>query len=272
MTDERDETKAKPFLKWAGGKRGMLPVLRQYFPERFGTYFEPFLGGGAVFFALAPSSAVISDSNQRLVRTYEAVRDHADHVVDFLARSPNDEAFFRKVRQFKATATDTASVGASTIYLNRTCFNGLWRVNGKGEFNVPFGRYKNPSICDEPNLRACSAALKRATLLAADFETVLDRAVPGDFVYCDPPYLPISATASFTAYTPGGFGLSDHRRLRDTARRLKERGVHVLISNSAAPEIVELYREGFEIIRVQAPRSIAGRGSSRGSIEELIIR
>lgn len=251
---------------------GDAASLRKYFPERFGTYYEPVVGGGAVSFALAPNRAVLADSNERLVRTYEAVRDHVDQVVDFLARAPNDEAFFRKVRQFDATAADTASAGASTIYLNRTCFNGLWRVNALGQFNVPFGKYKDPPICDESNLRACSAALQGTALVAGDFEAVLDRAERGDFAYCDPPYLPISPTASFTGHTAGGFRISDHRRLRDAARRPKERGVRVVISNSASPQIVELYRDGFEIVRVRAPRSIAGRGDSRGAIEELIIR
>lgn len=262
---------ARPFLKWAGGKTRMLPVLKQHFPAEFGTYYEPFVGGGAVFFALAPSKAVLADANLRLMRTYAGVRDHADAVVDRLRRSPHSKDFFLKVRAFDVDCADDASAASWLIYLSKTAFNGLYRVNQSGGFNVPFGDYSNPTICDEPNLRACSEALKGVEVVAADFEQTIGRSAPGDLVYCDPPYLPTSVTSSFTNYTSNGFGLADHRRLRDAALRAKARGVNVVISNSAAPAIVELYQDGFEVHRVSAPRSIAASGGSRGAVEELII-
>lgn len=265
--------RARPFLKWAGGKTSMLPHLLPLVPKGFGVYHEPFVGGGALFWALRPERAVLSDANKRLVRTYAGVRDCVDSVVHFLQRSPHSKQFFLKLRQWRVdSAVDDASVAAWMIYLNKTAFNGLYRVNGNGRFNVPFGNYENPRICDEPNLRACSSALQGVTLLHADFATVTSRAEPGDVVYFDPPYLPISATSSFTGYTPGGFTLGDHVRLRDVGLALKARGVHVIVSNSAAPELVELYSKGFTVTRVRASRSVAAAGSSRGKVDELIIR
>lgn len=235
----------------------MLPCLLPFVPREFGTYFEPFLGGGALFFAVQPERAVLSDANQRLVRAYAGVRDNVDAVANFLRRSPHSKDFFLRLRDWNVDKADDASVAAWMTYLNRTCFNGLYRVNRSGHFNVPF--YKNPLVCDEPNLRACSAALTNVEIHAGDFAVVLERAKTGDFVYLDPPYLPISATSSFTGYTPNGFGLRGHRRLRDVAIELKARGVHVLISNSAAPAVLEVYAEGFDVRRVQAPRAVAAK-------------
>lgn len=267
----REQGCAQPFLKWAGGKRAMLPHLMPLTPKRFGVYHEPFLGGGALFFALQPKCAVLSDANSRLVRAYRGVRDHVDRVVDSLRRSPHDRELFERLRKWDVDKAVDANVACWLIYLNRTAFNGLYRVNKNGGFNVPFGGYVNPRICDEPNLRACATALSGTDLRHEDFGAVLGRAERGDFVYFDPPYLPMSATSSFTGYTADGFTLRDHARLRDVARELKERGVHVLLSNSAAPAVLDLYAKGFEVLRVRAPRLIAARGSSRGRVEELII-
>lgn len=227
---------ARPFLKWAGGKRSMLEHLLPRVPSTFGTYFEPFLGGGSLFFAVQPERAVLGDTNRRLVRAYMGVRDRIDQVVDFLRRSPHSKEFFLKLRRWDVDSADDASVASWVIYLNRTCFNGLYRVNRSGQFNVPFGDYVNPRICDEPNLRACSAALTSVEIRHDDFAGVLERAVAGDFVYLDPPYLPISVTSSFAAYTADGFTLRDHRRLRDVALGLKTRGVRVLICNRPASD------------------------------------
>lgn len=249
----------------------MLPCLLPLVPREFGTYFEPFLGGGSLFFSIQPERAVLGDANRRLVRAYTGVRDDVDEVLDFLRRSPHSKEFFLKLRRWEVDRADAASTAAWLIYLNHTCFNGLYRVNRSGDFNVPFGDYVNPRICDEPNLRACSAALTSAEIHYGDFSAVLERAKTGDFVYLDPPYLPISATSSFAGYTPDGFRLRDHRRLRDVALELKARGVHILISNSAAPAVLELFAEGFDVRRVQAPRTVAARGASRGKVEELII-
>jgi DNA adenine methylase len=263
---------AVPYVKWAGGKRSMLRHLLPLVPTSFGTYHEPFVGGGALFFALRPSKAVISDINRRLVRSYVAVRDEVEAVITLLKTYPYEKEFFLKMRAVPIDDRSDVEVAAWLIYLNRTCFNGLYRVNRDNGFNVPFGRYANPTICDEANLRACSEALKGAAISHDPFEKVLERAVPGDFAYFDPPYLPISATSSFTGYSADGFGLRDHERLRDVARELKSRGVHVLLSNSAAPAIRELYAHGFEVTEVLANRAINANGEGRGKIPELIIR
>lgn len=263
---------AVPYLKWAGGKRSMLRHLVPHVPPSYGTYFEPFVGGGALFFALQPEKAVLSDVNRRLVRSYAAVCDDVDAVVELLKTYPYEKEFFLTMRAVRIDDRPDVEVAAWLIYLNRSCFNGLYRVNRNNVFNVPFGRYSNPTICDETNLRACSERLRGVAILHEPFETVLGRAAPGDFVYFDPPYLPLSATSSFTGYSADGFGLDDHRRLRDVARELKARGVGVLISNSAAPAARELYAEGFEIEEVLAGRAINARGDGRGRIPELIIR
>ena len=263
---------AVPYLKWAGGKRSMLRHLVPHVPPSYGTYFEPFVGGGALFFALQPEKAVLSDVNRRLVRSYAAVCDDVDAVVELLKTYPYEKEFFLTMRAVRIDDRPDVEVAAWLIYLNRSCFNGLYRVNRNNVFNVPFGRYSNPTICDETNLRACSERLRGVAILHEPFETVLGRAAPGDFVYFDPPYLPLSATSSFTGYSADGFGLDDHRRLRDVARELKARGVGVLISNSAAPAARELYAEGFEIEEVLAGRAINARGDGLGRIPELIIR
>lgn len=263
---------AVPYLKWAGGKRSMLRHLVPHVPPSYGTYFEPFVGGGALFFALRPEKAVLSDVNRRLVRSYAAVRDDVDAVVELLKTYPYEKEFFLTMRAVRIDDRSDVEVAAWLIYLNRSCFNGLYRVNRDNVFNVPFGRYSNPTICDDVNLRACSERLRGVAILHEPFEIVLGRAAPGDFVYFDPPYLPLSATSSFTGYSADGFGLDDHRRLRDVARELKARGVRVLISNSAAPAARELYAEGFEIEEVLAGRAINARGDGRGRIPELIIR
>lgn len=264
--------RAVPYLKWAGGKRSMLRHLLPLVPASYGTYHEPFVGGGALFFALQPARAVLSDVNRRLVRSYVAVRDDVDAVVKLLKTYRYDKKFFLNVRSERIDGKSDVEVAAWLIYLNRTCFNGLYRVNRRNEFNVPFGKYANPTICDEANLRACSEALNDVTIAHEPFEKVLKRAVPGDVVYFDPPYLPISATSSFTGYSADGFGVRDHERLRDVARQLKACGVHVLLSNSAAPAIRDLYADGFEVTEVLANRAINANGEGRGKIPELIIR
>lgn len=240
--------------------------------QEFGTYHEPFVGGGALFFALRPRHAVLADNNRRLVQTYCAIRNQVEDVIRLLSGYPNEKSFFLRLRAMRVDLRSDAEVAAWFIYLNRTCFNGLYRVNRSNGFNVPFGSYPNPMICDSDNLKACSRALQDVAVGHADFDTVLDRAERGDFVYFDPPYLPISVTSSFTGYTASGFGLADHRRLRDVARELKRRGVHVLISNSSAPAIRELYSKGFQVSSVQAPRVINSNGAGRGKITELLIR
>jgi len=265
------EPHAKPFVKWAGGKRKLVPFLLRHAPKHFGSYHEPFVGGGALFYALRPAHAFLADANERLVRAYRGVRDDVEGVIHRLHSYPHDYDFFMQLRKEDADAGVDADVAAWFIYLNKTGFNGLYRVNRKNEFNVPFGDQANPTICDEDNLRACARELKSARIEVDDFTGVLTRARPGDLVYFDPPYLPLSSSSSFVAYTKGGFGPEDHERLRDVALALKRRGVHVLLSNSAHPLVRELYGKHFAIEEVLAARAINSRGDRRGPIRELIV-
>jgi DNA adenine methylase len=269
---------ARPFLKWAGGKRTVVPVLRERLPARIRTYHEPFVGGGALFWSLAAERrfdrAVIYDRNARLVRTYRAVRDHIDDVVARLEAlaAKHGAATFQRVRAFAIDEeSEDAAVAAWLVYLNKTAYNGLYRVNQEGRFNVPLGSYKNPQICDEPNLRACSRLLQNVDIVEDDFGAVIARARSGDAVYFDPPYVPLSSTASFTAYTAQGFGLAEQVRLRDEAVRLRERGVGVVLSNHDTPEVRALYEDHFPISRIEVGRPINTRGDRRGPVHELVI-
>ena len=270
---------AQPFLKWAGGKRKLVPEILALMPVMFGSYHEPFLGGGALFWALdlayretGKGQTFLSDMNVRLVNTYVTVRDDVEALMDELRTYPYEKEFYLKTRTMLDEGS-SAERAARFIYVNRAGFNGMYRVNRRGEFNIPFGRYTNPTMCDVSRLRECSEALQGAYIRHDDFAEAASRAVEGDFVYFDPPYLPISKTSDFTGYTEGGFSLEDHRRLRDLTRQLAARGVHVLISNSNAPAILELYAaRGFDIHRVQMTRSINANGKGRGSVEELLIR
>ena len=267
-----EPARARPFVKWVGGKRQLLAELDRRLPPSFARYHEPFVGGGALFFHLLPRRAVLSDTNERLVRAYCGVRDAVEDVIALLSSYPHDRDFFLQMRSIDIDAQSDVEVAAWFIYLNRTGFNGLYRVNRSNIYNVPFGAYENPLICDADNLRACSRALRGAELRCEPFDAVADRARRGDFVYFDPPYVPLSASSSFTAYTSGGFGMEEQARLRDVARDLKARGVHVLLSNSSAAAVHELYGEGFELSSVGATRAVSCRGAGRGKIQELIIR
>jgi len=262
-------------LKWAGGKRQLLPALRRHVPESFGRYFEPFVGGGALFFALRPKRATLTDVNERLIRTYLGVRDDVESVIDLLRwyQREHGQAFFYRMRELGVDALSNAEVAAWFIYLNKSGFNGLYRVNSKNRFNVPIGRYEKPAICDEATLRDCAAALASVDPpRVASFEEAVKPAKRGDFVYFDPPYVPLSATSSFTSYSASGFGPAEQERLRDVAHDLKKRGVRVLLSNSSAAPVYRLYEDGFEIVEVDATRSVNSKGSGRGAIKELVIK
>jgi DNA adenine methylase len=297
---------ARPFLKWAGGKRQLLPQLRRFVPEQFSSYFEPFLGSGAVFFNLASRAAMgnrdvwLSDTNRDLLGTYCALMTDVDAVISELKRhatlhqrAPREHYYRVRDKQFNpqrqrlfATAiaapieSYSPALAAMFIYLNRTGFNGLFRLNAAGGFNVPAGRYANPQICDEANLRAVAHLLRGAHVRVKydSFESVLDQSRSGDFVYFDPPYAPLSATANFTGYTASGFTDDDQRRLQRVAIDLAQRGCHVTISNSTAPIIKDLYdknrdarRAGFAAHTVAARRAINSNASLRGEIAEYII-
>lgn len=262
---------AKPFVKWVGGKRQLLPELRKRLPSSFGTYHEPFVGGGALFFDLAPSCAALTDANDRLVRTYQAIRDDVDRVVEVLQSYPHDRDFFEHLRAQRIDECESVLVAAWFVYLNKTGFNGLYRVNNEGVFNASFGDQKNVTICDADNLRACSVAIQGVDIRCEHFASVLTRAKPNDLVYFDPPYVPLSASSNFTSYTSDGFDLSEQVKLRDVARELKSRGVHVLLSNSSAPIVSTLYRDGFTIEEVAASRAINSDGDKRGKVAELLM-
>lgn len=266
----------RPFLKWAGGKRQLIGQLWPHLPERIARYHEPFLGGAAVFFALRDRLGrkypYLSDTNERLIRTYCGLRDHPDRVVKLLRSYPHDKDFFLRLRRWDVDSGTDAEVAAWFIYLNKTAYNGLYRVNRHDVFNVPFGDYRRPNICDEPTLRRCAASLRRARIERLDFERAAARARPGDLVYFDPPYVPLSKTSSFVSYTSGGFTLEEHRRLRDTAVDLKQRGISVLISNSSARKVRDLYEGAFDCVPVRARRAVNSRATGRGLVTELLLR
>lgn len=264
------QLKAGPFLKWAGGKGRLLAQYQPLFPKQFGRYFEPFVGAGAVFFHLAPAEAHLSDINSELVNAYIVIRDQVDDLIARLSQYPHDREFYYALRALDPETLTPVERAARIIYLNKTCFNGLYRVNRRGQFNVPFGDYKNPKILDEAGLRAAHAALQGVTIAHQGFDAVLAEAKAGDFVYFDPPYHPLSPTASFTAYAADDFGPEDQIRLAAVFRRLDAKGVKIMLSNSDTPFVRDLY-EGFHIQQVWAPRAINRDASKRKGVPELVV-
>ena len=261
---------AKPILKWAGGKTQMLNDLLPKVPSSYGRYIEPFFGGGALFFALRPENAIIADSNPELVNMYRQVANNLDDVIDYLKKYKNTSEMFYQVRALEWTELPPAEAAARTIYLNRTCFNGLYRVNRKGQFNVPYGKYVNPKICDEENLHAVSKALQKAEIVCGDYLLVLEHyAKPGDFIFLDPPYLPISEYSDFKRYTKEQFYEEDHVELAKMVMRLHEMGCSVVLTNSNHPLVHELYSP-FKIDVIQTKRHISCNGKSRKG-EDVIV-
>ncbi len=263
-----------PFLKWAGGKQRLLVQYRPYFPQvdTIGHYFEPFIGSAAVFFHQQYPKATRSDQNGKLIEVYQFVRDDLDQVISALKSHRNEADYYYTIRAQDPAGLSPAERAARLIYLNKTCYNGLYRENSKGEFNVPFGRYKNPKICDEVRLRAASAVLQGVDLRVADFSDAVETAVAGDFVYFDPPYVPLSATSNFTSYNKRGFGREDQERLAKTVAQLTERGAKVMLSNSSATLVYDLYgRSSYRIIDIRARRNINSNASRRGPVKELLI-
>jgi DNA adenine methylase len=262
--------KAQPFLKWAGGKTQLLPELVRHVPTTYGRYVEPFVGGGALFFHLQPKEAVLADLNEELINTYRVVRDGVDDLIAELKKYVNDEDFYYEVRDQDPKTLDPLRRAARTIYLNKTCYNGLYRVNKAGEFNVPFGRRKNPSICDESTLLAAHRALQGVELVSGDYKDVLrEYARPGDFVYLDPPYYPVGGYADFKRFTKEFFYEEDHIELRNEFRRLADLGCQVLLTNSNTPFVRRLY-DGFEYQAVDTRRNISSKPSTRTG-EDLIV-
>lgn len=274
----------RPFLKWAGGKRQLLPELmkRVEMAGDFGRYHEPFVGGGALFFELMRTNrlsrkqAWLSDNNGPLIETYHGVREAVEEVIALLRQheSGHGEDYYYEVRA-GVPQKNSAERAARIIYLNKTGYNGLYRENSKGQFNVPFGRYKKPLICDEPNLRAVAETLRKAKIERRPFDSILRKAErkaePGDLVYFDPPYHPISKTASFTAYDKGGFPESSQRELAEVFAKLSAKGVKVLLSNSMTGFVRDLYSD-FQIDEVLANRNVNSRADRRGKVKEALVR
>lgn len=265
----------RPIIKWAGGKWGLMSSLRQRLPpsERIQRYYEPFVGGAALFFHLQPINAQLSDTNAELINLYTVVRDQLPALLDALGAHVNERDHFYRIRAQDPVTLAPAARAARLIFLNKTCFNGLYRVNRRGEFNVPFGRYSNPTLCDVANLTAACVALQGITLTQADYATALAGATAGDFIYFDPPYQPVSKTASFTSYTEARFGPAEQEQLVATMAGLAARGCYVMQSNSDTPLIRDLYGNlpGFFVETIQANRSINSKASGRGPVNELVI-
>lgn len=281
MTDstaEDNNTKflfCRPFLKWAGGKTQLLPELMHRIPEEFNNYYEPFCGRGALFYELQPVKAYISDINEELINSYIIVRDKVEDLIKSLSKHVYESNYFYKLRNLDRALDyknwSNIEKASRLIYLNKTCFNGLYRVNSKGEFNVPFGRYTNPKICDSVNLRACSQALKGVSIDVSPFETIVAKAQAGDFVYFDPPYAPLSATSNFTSYSKDKFDLEMQVKLRDVCDALDKKKVKFMLSNSSAPLVLELYKD-YTVEKVAAVRAINSKASNRGEVLEVIVR
>jgi len=263
--------KPRPIVKWAGGKTRLLDDLSARMPDTFGRYFEPFFGGGAVFFNLEPEQATLSDINGELVLLYRCVRDDLESLIVELQRHPYEKDHYYWMRSLDPETLSSIQRAARTLYLNRTCFNGLYRVNRRGQFNVPMGRYSNPKICDPDKLGRAAEALADTDLEHAGFEEMMKRPVAGDLVYFDPPYQPLSKTANFTSYTAGAFGEDDQARLAATFADLTKRGVRCLLSNSDTPLIQELYAS-YQVDIVLAPRVISRKASGRRPVREVIVR
>ena len=270
-----DPPPPRPFLKWVGGKTQLLEQLGPLLPAAFRRYYEPFVGGAALFFDLRAARpempAFLRDVNTELVDCYVAVRDHVDSLIEELRGHRYESEHYYEVRAQRPADLPLARRAARTIFLNKTGYNGLYRVNRSGQFNVPFGRFTNPLFCDVENLRACSRALQGVSIEQGDFTSVLRHAKKGDFVYFDPPYVPLSPTSDFTAYIPGGFREPEQRQLAKVFGKLAQRGVQVMLSNSDTKLVRDLYA-GFRIDVVYASRSVNSNGARRGKLPEIVVR
>ncbi len=268
----------QPFTKWTGGKRQLLGELRSYMPETYGRYFEPFVGGGALFFDLAPEQAVINDFNEELINAYRQIKNNPAELINLLIKHKenNSKDYYLALRSADRDGRISRMTGveraARILYMLRVDFNGLYRVNSKNQFNVPYGRYKNPKIVDVDLLYQISEYLNEndIEILQTDFAEAVKDAQTGDFVYFDPPYIPLNETSSFTSYTHEGFSYEEQVRLRDTFKELTERGVYAMLSNSSSPLVEELYKD-FNIYFVEAQRTNGAKSSSRGKISEIIV-
>ena len=272
-----------PIVKWVGGKRQLLDEINKYIPKKFNTYYEPFFGGGAVLFHLQPKKAVINDLNMDLITTYRVIKDKPNELIEALKIHKNTSDYFYELRNIdldseKYKKLTDVEKAARLIYLNKTCFNGLFRVNSSGHFNTPFGNYKNPNIVNEPVIKAVNSYFKSndITISNDDYAVVLQNVKAGDFVYLDPPYDPVSDTSNFTGYNAGGFTRKNQEELRNVCIELDKKGVKFLLSNSATSYIKEIYDASlFKVLKVEivkAKRNINSNGNKRGEVDEVLIR
>ena len=273
--EEQLKGETYPIVKWVGGKRQLMFELLKNLPKSYNRYFEPFIGGGALFFELQPDNAYISDMNEELINLYSVVRDSVDELIEDLSKHEVSKEYFLEIRNIDRTEkySNLSNIERASrfIYLNRTCFNGMYRVNSKGEFNVPFGNYKNPRIIDKNNLLNCSELLKETEIKCADFSEILNKVQKDDFVYFDPPYVPLNETSSFTSYTKEGFDIDMQFKLRDICDELDSMGVKFMLSNSDTKFVNNLYAN-YEIKKVFASRQINANVDGRGKITEVLVR
>jgi len=265
--------KAKPFVKWAGGKRQIVNILLSNVPKSFNRYFEPFVGGGALLFELKPKKAVISDINEELINAYRVIKGNVDELIESLKKHKNSADYYYSIRAINPKTLNPVERASRFIYLNKTCFNGLYRENSKGEFNVPFGKYKNPKICDEENLRAVSQFLNSIDIeiFNSDYKETCELTQPGDFIYFDPPYYPVSKTSSFTKYNSKDFSEEDQIELSQIFKELDKKGCYVMLSNSDTEFIRKLY-EGYRIQVINTNRFINCKANKRKNASfELLI-
>jgi DNA adenine methylase len=268
-----------PFLKWVGGKRQLMPSIVELLPKNIKdlSYVEPFIGGGAVLFHLQPKNAIVNDFNEELINVYNVIRNNLNELITDLKKHENNAEYFYKIRSLDRTehfkTLSPIERASRIIYLNKTCFNGLYRVNNAGEFNAPFGRYQNPNIVNEPTLKAVNKYLNanNISIRSGDYVNALEGTNERTFVYLDPPYHPISESSNFTGYIQGGWDMFDQIRLRQFCDQLNERGIKFLLSNSSAPLIRDQY-ENYTITTVKANRAINSNGTDRGEIDEVLIR
>ena len=266
-----------PFLKWVGGKRQLIPEITKYLPKNYSYYFEPFVGAGALLFYLQPNKAIINDSNEELINVYRVIKEKPNKLIDDLKKHKNESEYFYTIRALDRSSdfeniTDV-NKASRIIYLNKTCYNGLYRVNNSGQFNSPYGRYKNPNIVNEPTIKAVSKFLNNndIKILNTDFEKSLDSVDKNSFVYFDPPYHPISNSSNFTGYVEGGFDIFEQVRLRDLCDRLTEKNIKFMLSNSHTQFIKDIY-SNYKIVKVRASRSINSNSKKRGDIDEVLIK
>ena len=265
---------ASPIIKWAGGKRQLLPELKSRLPQSYNRYFEPFIGGGALFFDLAPENAYISDVNEELINLYKTVRNNLPELISDLSVHQNLPEYYSQIRALDRTQEysmlSNVKRASRFIYLNKTCFNGLYRVNSKGFFNVPFGRYQNPKLLDKENLYTAANILKQTQIECATFDNILNFVKKNDFVYFDPPYIPLTETSSFTSYSKENFATKDHLALKNLCDKLDCLGVKFMLSNSDTPKSRELY-SSYKIDKIYANRFINSKSTGRGKISEIIV-